>query len=289
MRLKLIIVLFFISFSGFYNTVFAESKSAHIEVSMRMIGHQVLLESGDSTSRILPIQKIDNQYKIEFNTLFSFDPENIYEIVDSVLTKTKISENYIVEIKACLTDEVYYSYEVAKSKDDDIIPCRTRSQENACYYILITLLDLDLMELKDVPNQEKNTAILWIIGALVFLIVIGIFLFLKKGKPTIIDDDTILIGEYRFKKNQMALLYKDECTELSSKETDLLFLLYSAANTTIERGEILNRVWGDEGDYVGRTLDVFISKLRKKLENDQSIKITNIRGIGYKLILNIRQ
>jgi DNA-binding response OmpR family regulator len=48
----------------------------------------------------------------------------------------------------------------------------------------------------------------------------------------------------------------------------------------------LNKVWGDEGDYIGRTLDVFISKLRKKLEADSSIKIVNIRGVGYKLVMD---
>jgi DNA-binding response OmpR family regulator len=63
-------------------------------------------------------------------------------------------------------------------------------------------------------------------------------------------------------------------------------LLHSSANSTLERECILRAVWGDEGDYVGRTLDVFISKLRKKLDADSSLKIVNVRGVGYKLILN---
>ena len=73
---------------------------------------------------------------------------------------------------------------------------------------------------------------------------------------------------------------------IPNKETDLLLLLYKAANTTVERELILNVVWGDEGDYVGRTLDVFISKLRKKLEADSSVKIVTTRGVGYKLVVN---
>jgi DNA-binding response OmpR family regulator len=55
---------------------------------------------------------------------------------------------------------------------------------------------------------------------------------------------------------------------------------------TIEREKILNVVWGDEGDYVGRTLDVFISKLRKKFSGDENVKIINVRGVGYKLMLS---
>lgn len=64
----------------------------------------------------------------------------------------------------------------------------------------------------------------------------------------------------------------------------MLLLLHANVNQTIERVEILNIVWGDEGDYIGRTLDVFISKRRKKLEGDTNLQIVNIRGVGYKLV-----
>jgi DNA-binding response OmpR family regulator len=56
-------------------------------------------------------------------------------------------------------------------------------------------------------------------------------------------------------------------------------------NSTVEREHILKTIWGDEGSYIGRTLDVFISKLRKRLEADTKVKIVNVRGVGYKLIL----
>ena len=84
----------------------------------------------------------------------------------------------------------------------------------------------------------------------------------------------------------MKLFYQNERTELTGKEAELLHLLYRQANSTIDRGIILKEVWGDEGDYVGRTLDVYISKLRKKLEADNRLKIINLRGIGYKLIID---
>ena len=83
----------------------------------------------------------------------------------------------------------------------------------------------------------------------------------------------------------MALWHNITKDELTSKEADLLALLHASVNTTVERYVLLKNVWGDEGAYVGRTLDVFISKLRKKLEADPSIRIVNVRGIGYKLIL----
>lgn len=97
----------------------------------------------------------------------------------------------------------------------------------------------------------------------------------------------ISLGEYHFDKRNTELLIEQQRIELTSKEADLLLLLYNAANTTVERDVILNMVWGDEGDYVGRTLDVFISKLRKKLEFDSKVKIVNIRGVGYKLVMDV--
>jgi len=84
----------------------------------------------------------------------------------------------------------------------------------------------------------------------------------------------------------MSLLYGKKVSQLSHKETELLSQLYSNANSVVEREVILKNVWGDDGDYVGRTLDVFISKLRKKLEPDSNVKIMNVRGVGYKLIIN---
>ena len=84
----------------------------------------------------------------------------------------------------------------------------------------------------------------------------------------------------------MNLFYKEKSEELSSKEASLLDLLYVNLNQTVSREHILQVVWGDEGDYLGRTLDVFISKLRKKLDADSNLKIVNIRGIGYRMVLN---
>jgi len=63
-------------------------------------------------------------------------------------------------------------------------------------------------------------------------------------------------------------------------------LLHASANSITERDVILNAVWGEDGDYAGGTLDVFILKLRKKLETDESLTIVNIRGVRYKLIVN---
>ena len=70
---------------------------------------------------------------------------------------------------------------------------------------------------------------------------------------------------------------------LSKKECELLSIFVDRPNEIIKRDELTKKVWEDNGVFVGRSLDTYISKLRKKLKEDTSIKLVNIHGVGYKL------
>jgi len=74
-------------------------------------------------------------------------------------------------------------------------------------------------------------------------------------------------------------------SELTKKEAELLRLLFIHQNNVLEREIALKLVWGENDYFLGRSMDVFISKLRKKLSKDPTIKIVNIRSVGYKLII----
>ena len=267
-----------------------------IEVSLRMIGHQVLLSSNDSTSRVLPITKENNRYRIQFESAFEFKPEELVLTVDRVVKETIMANSYIVEVEKCETGEVVYSFKMDDLDKSDIIPCQGRVQPKSCYSLLFTMIETRFANtalLTGTPdslngtNAETSKVTYGIIVALSALLVVVFFLLWKRRKKSRIDPNLIPIGAYHFDKRNTELLIKDQKIELTSKEADLLLLLYTDANTTVEREVILNMVWGDEGGYVGRTLDVFISKLRKKLEFDSKVKIVNIRGVGYKLVLDV--
>jgi DNA-binding response OmpR family regulator len=263
----------------------------HILVSMRMIGHKILLSSGDSLSPVLPITKDAGRYKIQFDSDFQFNPEGLVATIDSVIKKTNIANNYMVEVEKCETGEVIYSYEIGGSAKADIIPCRTRMPAKACYYVAVTILDAaapDWLSESALGQRLGSTSIIALIIAALILIGLVMYVGAEKVKSQTdpINLNLIPLGEYQFDAKNSELLVEDQRVALSSKESDLLLLLYNAANTTVERKIILKNVWGDEGDYIGRTLDVFISKLRKKLEHDTSLKIVNVRGVGYKLVMN---
>lgn len=268
----------------------------HIEVSLRMIGHQVLLNSGDSISRVLPLRKEGDGYRIQFDSEFEFYPEELVSTINQVVNETRLSTSYIVEVEKCETGEVVYSYEMNDLDQTDIIPCKSRIQPKSCYHLLFTMLGTgeprasvhDVTQGPSYSSSSTEGQVTYSIIALLLVFILGAFTFLwRRRRNSIVDPNIIPIGEYAFDKRNTALLFENQRTELTGKEADLLLLLYNAVNTSVEREVILNKVWGDEGDYVGRTLDVFISKLRKKFDADPKVKIVNIRGVGYKLVIDV--
>jgi hypothetical protein len=183
----------------------------------------------------------------------------------------------------------------------DLLLCESREQPEESYSIVVNILTPGTPKpllTVDSPKIGDGTAataaitqmgsywwVVWLVLGLLFVILAVVYFRKKKAKPAT-DLHLIAIGAYKFDQRNMELSLNEEKIDLTSKEADLLTLLHNSVNTTLAREVILKMVWGDEGDYVGRTLDVFISKLRKKLEADASVKIVNIRGVGYKLVLN---
>lgn len=272
-----------------------------IEIAMRMIGHEVLMSLGDCESRVMPIEKLDDQYKIPFEREFEFDPDHMISIIGGVMKESGISNHYIVEVEQCETKETVHGFEGGGTS---MAPCKGRKLPKDCYSLLITLLDnhspaINLLTTRSVDPSinkeefsEKKPQESWFIASSGILLPLFVLLgfigfFYKKKDPVKTNPNLIMIGASLFDKKNMVLSYKDKKVELSNKEGELLALLHASANAPIQRTIILQRVWGDDGDYVGRTLDVFISKLRKKLEADTSVKIVNIRGIGYKLVTDL--
>jgi DNA-binding response OmpR family regulator len=92
------------------------------------------------------------------------------------------------------------------------------------------------------------------------------------------------IGRYKFdQKSQLLTLDKTEVL-LTHREAEVLGMLAKDLNQLVEKSDILKTIWGDDDFFNGRSLDVFITKLRKKLHEDPSVQILNVRGFGYKLL-----
>jgi DNA-binding response OmpR family regulator len=96
--------------------------------------------------------------------------------------------------------------------------------------------------------------------------------------------EILTINDYIFDFPKQLLTYKsEEPIQLTHREAHLLFHLVKNKNSVLDRSLILNKLWGTDDFFTGRSMDVFISKLRKKLSGDGRIQILNVRGFGYKL------
>ena len=96
--------------------------------------------------------------------------------------------------------------------------------------------------------------------------------------------ESYTIGAYSFDTLQQMLTYKDTSIKLTTKESELLELLCRHGNEILERNYALKTIWIDDNYFNARSMDVYITRLRKYLMKDPSVKILNIHGRGYKLI-----
>ena len=96
--------------------------------------------------------------------------------------------------------------------------------------------------------------------------------------------DWLPVGTYSFHPKRQLLKFGVQEVKLTSRESLLLELLLSRKNEIAERSLILNQIWGTDDFFTARSMDVFITKLRKKLKEDPAVQILNIRGYGFKLV-----
>lgn len=98
------------------------------------------------------------------------------------------------------------------------------------------------------------------------------------------NTSNIKIGAFVFNYTKQELIFNNTVQLLTHRENELLFHLSEKRNEILDRSFILNKLWGNDDFFNARSMDVFITKLRKKLKKDSNIQIVNIRGIGYKLM-----
>lgn len=251
---------------------------ARREVLLRKIGDEILTQSGDKTSRVLPVKKIaENEYQIRFENELTFQPDSLVNTTRRLLATDPLASDYVVNVVNCADASVAYGYAISKNKKDDIVACKGRRQPMGCYMINI----------KFKPTSIIITKTKYFLGALPFLAFVG-FIFFRSVKPRKVLPDNqhtgmFTLGAMLFEPETRRLTINEKIIDLTITETRLLLIFASSPNETIARSRLQKEIWEDEGVIVGRSLDMFISKLRKKMEPDPNTNIVVIRGKGYKL------
>lgn len=272
--LLLFITVIWVAFSTEESDDFAIARR---EVLLRKIGHEILLQSGDSLSRVLPVKKLaENEYQIRFENELTFQPDSLMNTIQRLLANDPIASDYVVNVLNCGNSSIVYGYAISKNKKDDIVACKGRKQPVACYIINI----------KFKPTGIITAKYGYLLGSLSLLAFVG-FIFLKSVKPRkpLPKEEynkIFAFGSVLFDAQKRQLLINKKTIDLTGTETRLLLIFALSPNETIERSQLQKEIWEDEGVIVGRSLDMFISKLRKKLEFDPNINIVVVRGKGYK-------
>lgn len=117
-------------------------------------------------------------------------------------------------------------------------------------------------------------------------LLLKIKIFLKRSQSQPVSDGSLLktieIGAFIFQPEELTLSINGEARNLTLKEAELIQFFAENQNKVLSRNDILQKVWGSDDYFLGRSLDVFISRLRKYFKDDANIKITNLHGIGFR-------
>lgn len=250
------------------------SEKTRQTIALRYIGDQLLRQSGDRSSRVLPIVEPEaGEFVIGFEKPFSFVPDSLVGLFVHQARIGSIASEFSVEAIDKETGLTAYAFGFPSAET----PCLGRANELKKYELHVRF------------GQQKDFAPIWFAGipfALFFLVLGTRHPPQKESRQN--DPEGISIGKYQFYPDSNQLKIGGKTVSLTTKESNVLHIFALRPNEAIEREILQKEVWESKGVIVGRSLDVFISRLRKKLAQDDNLKITSLHGTGYKLIVTVR-
>lgn len=269
-------IFILLSFNGKNNTI--NNNSEDINLAIRQAIHHMLMIEDDSTTTIPPAWdnlKGEHQLKIEKQILYDTLPF----LLNQAFLDYNITDPYTVAIKSCEGDSILLGYNFTAFGNGQI-PCSNRELESGC----------NILSVKFPPKEEKANIFLSLGLIGLFGGMVGIFIpmiFVGKQEEEIKIDqketETILIGSSIFDPKNLTIAVNGKEQTLTFRESKILKYFADHKNEVLKRVDIEDFVWSSEGTIVGRSLDVFISRLRKILKADATLSIKNIHGIGYRL------
>lgn len=264
-------------------TVHDAGTPQKINLALRRTADKLLRASGDHTSRIPPIEHVgDFVWRVQLRQSFSYD--SLPSILQASLDQYGITTEYEVTVRRCDDSTISLGYQQLDFLQDSTVPCLNREAPEGCHFIEVTFA-------AGIPPQEKQgRAGIYILLALAAGA--GIWWWQRARRHTGIqlnnrDDDWMVFGHSRMHTEGQVVECGGVRHKLTYREAKLLRLFATHPGQLLERDHILREVWGDEGVQVGRSVDMFVSRLRKKLREDPSIGITAVHGLGYKLDIEV--
>ena len=261
--------------------------SGKVNLALRRTAHHLLVSNGDSTSMIPPVQQADaSTFTVQLNGVFDY--KKLPKLLQQSLDLHEITRPYDVSILKCANGELQLGYNFLDLKQKGGVPCANRTREPDCYTLKVTFN----------PEPQKASAGInwWILPFGGVLAGLGYFVWKKKNRNVASGESGETVIQETVQKNQFGNSFLDmpnlvltsgsTSFNLTYREAKLLSLFVGNKNQVLERDFILKSVWEDEGIIVGRSVDVFVSRLRKMLSADLSVKISAVHGVGYRMEVN---
>ncbi len=255
-----------------------QPQADQINLALRRTADLLLRDAGDQTSRIPAVeQTAPLVWRVRMEHDFSY--ENLPGLLQASLDRHNIVLSYEVAVRRCTDNQIDLGYHQFDWLKDSLVPCKGRTFNEECHFIEITFLDAPPIP---VTKSLRYSWVLWLLlgGGLAT----GFFLVRSRNKSeTRQSSDPIVFGQSQLDVAGQILSYGQLQKHLTFRETKLLHLFVTHVDQILERDVILQQVWADEGVLVGRSVDVFVSRLRKKLAPDGTISIESVHGVGYRL------
>jgi hypothetical protein len=269
-----------------------------VNLNIRQIGHRLLLQAGDSITRVLPVTEVkEGTFLLRFENEFIFNHDSLRVLSQGLLPKTQFPSGYTITVHDCIKGDIVYGFQI-NNTFPDILACGGRRQPPGCYTIEFTFPDF----YANIKKKNADTATFnytlsnAAYGGILVLLCVALLIGRvgKTVKPAPVEDqnnaivkepvpELAALGKFLVDSKNQRLLLGSEVISFTDKEFKVLELLNKSFGVLVPRETLMQEVWINEGVITGRSLDMFISKLRKKLSRDPELKITNVHGKGYKL------
>ncbi|MEL6732252.1 MAG: winged helix-turn-helix domain-containing protein [Bacteroidota bacterium] len=251
-----------------------QEKQAHLAV--RSIGDELLKSNNDFRTPVPPVQQVDLEtYNLTFDQPIEIDPDKLVGLSLEFL-HAEIARKSIVNVYEGDTDEMVYGFEIDHLEKQNI-PCLGRVLAASHYRIEFSFFDDPGIQLLYTNIPAISTA-----SASLFFVFLG-FLFRQKKEPVIQNEQVIQWNGITLDLAYNQVTQGAHEVSLTEKETQILAILFKHGGNLVSREHFIEEVWLKEGIVTARSLDMYISRLRKKTAPLADIQIVNQHGKGYYL------
>lgn len=259
----------------------ASRRDDAVNLALRRTAHHLLRRVGDSTSRI-PAVEHPNAATYRLQLARAFDYDSLPRLLEESLKRHQIQGSYEVTVLDCATGILQLGYITTDLAGDEPVPCGGRDPLAGCVTLQVTFAQ---------PPPAPQRAGLWwalAVGGLLAGLLYTVWPRAVPPAPMAPPSEpapvvALAVGKARFDLSNQTLTVGNTRHDLTYREAKLLRQFAEHPNEVLTREAILRAVWEDEGVTVGRSVDVFVSRLRKLLQPDETVRLGAVHGVGYRL------